>query len=179
MAASTESVRERALRLEAFQPAAAERIVSWVGGAQEAYWLAPRTAPPLTVEKVRSWAHPLHEPLVLVDGEAAPLGYGELNVLAGGDRVWWLGHLIIDPAHRGRGLGTELTRRLLLRAFQQRGASRVTLVVFAENTAAIASYRRAGLRFDGYESHKFPAYGRCERLMRMAVNAREYWAGRT
>lgn len=172
MAANPET-RRRTLpscRLELFDPAFADTVMSWVHGPREAQWLAPRSTPPLSAEEVLNWQRPGHEAHLLMEqGRAAPVGYGELNVLTGHDHRYWLGHLIVDPEQRGRGCGVQLTRLLLWRAFALRGATDVTLVVFPENKAAIACYRAAGMRGDGYESHDFPAYGPGIRLLRMVA----------
>ncbi len=159
--------------LEPFQAAWARLVVSWVQDAREGYWLAPKTPPPLTAEQVVAWRMLGHDPYALrVDAERPPVGYGELNEMDGGRGVYWLGHLIVDPAERGRGHGVELTRRLLQEAFERRGARRVTLVVFPDNRPAIACYRAAGMEDDGFELHDFAAYGRREVLLRMAAERR-------
>jgi len=162
------SGRERALRLRAFEPRYAARVVSWVRGSREAYWLAPRTKPPLTAAKVCAWSGPGRSPLMLMAGaEAEPLAYGELNLLNEACGEYWLGHLVVDPWQRGCGLGRRLTELLLQRAFQRCGARRVSLVVFPDNHAAIGCYRAAGLVEDGHETHWFAPYRRHERLLRL------------
>lgn len=158
------------LRLEAFDPAHADLVVSWILDEHEAYWLAPKTPPPLTADHVRRWKQPGHEPLQLVDDDAAPpIAYGELNVLNADDDRYWLGHLIVNPAQRRRGVGRALTELLLSRAFCRHGARRVCLVVFPENRPAIASYHSAGMYEDGHEEHHLAAYGRRVTLLRMAI----------
>ena len=159
-------------RLVPFEPAWAPLVVSWVRDDDELYWLAPKSMPPLTSAEVLRWRTPDHEPYALLDGrDGQPVGYGELNRLSGRRREYWLGHLIVDPTRRSRGFGIELTRGLLAEAFEQRGAWRVTLVVFPENERAMACYRAAGLREDGQEWHRFPVRGREELLVRMAARA--------
>ena len=156
--------------LVAFDDVWAERVVSWARDAREAYWLAPKTKPPLTAAQLLRWREPGHNPFMLVPrGSAAPLAYGELNRLGLTRRQYWLGHLVVEPPQRGRGYGLELTRQLLHEAFERRGAQRVTLVVFPENEAAIACYRAAGMRDDGFEWHTFAAYGTRECLLRFAA----------
>jgi RimJ/RimL family protein N-acetyltransferase len=166
----TKPSRIGALRLKPFDARYAERLVSWVRGAREAYWLAPRTTPPLTADKVRAWLGPGRRPFMLVArGQPEPLAYGELNVLNERRREYWLGHVIVDPRQRGCGLGRQLTVLLLRRAFYLHAARRVSLVVFLENAAAIACYRAAGMLEDGFESHYFAPYQRQERLLRLAA----------
>jgi RimJ/RimL family protein N-acetyltransferase len=159
------------LRLIAFDDRCAARVVSWVRGALEAYWLAPRTRPPLTADKVRAWSQPGRNPLMLVElDELAPVAYGELNELRRRQNEYWLGHLIVAPRQRKRGLGRQLTKMLLERAFRSHHARRVSLVVFPANVAAIATYRSVGMHEDGYETHYFAASGRHERLLRFVAS---------
>jgi len=160
------------LRLEPFRPECAPRVASWVRDEQEAYWIAPRTPPPITAGTVLSWSSPARRALLLMQtGQSAPLGYGELNLLDAVQGSYWLGHLLIDPQRRGCGLGRALTHLLLQRAFSHLGARRVCLVVFEENAAAVACYRAAGLHPDGHEWHYFAPYQRRARLMRMVATS--------
>jgi RimJ/RimL family protein N-acetyltransferase len=164
------SPRSTALRLEAFDPRRAELVATWVRSQREAYWLAPKTPPPLDGDRIRQWRVPGHEPLQFIESAGTRLvGYGELNVLNANGRHFWLGHLIVDPDARGQGIGLELTQLLLARAFVCRGAQHVSLVVFPDNQPAIACYRAAGLREQGYEEHVFPPHARQVRLIRMSI----------
>lgn len=160
------------VRLRPFHGADADVIVTWVTSPHDTYWLAPRTAPPLTREKVRAWGGPLREQLVLATPDADDaIGYGEVNVLHRNRAEYWLGHIVLDPRERGRGLGVAFTEALLRHAFRRYAAVRVTLVVFEENVPAVRCYRAAGMHDDGHETHFFPAYQRYERLLRLAQQA--------
>ncbi len=53
--------------------------------------------------------------------------------------------IAVDPAHRRRGLATELMRHAIADAVRE-GARRATLEVRRSNTAAIALYERLGFR---------------------------------
>ena len=160
------------LRLEPFMFGHAEIVASWVRTPREAYQLAPRTAPPIDAAKVRGWSAEGHSQLVLCEaGRSGIVGYGELNALHSNRSEFWLGHLIVDPDRRGAGFGLELTRLLLWRAFHRLRARRVSLVVFADNRAAVECYKRAGFCPDGHEVHELPAYGGPARLVRMATTS--------
>lgn len=56
---------------------------------------------------------------------------------------WWLGVLLLNPAHRQRGLGTRLTHRLeaWMAALDARA---IRLSVMEQNTRALAFWRRLG-----------------------------------
>lgn len=163
-------------RLLLFDPALAPLIASWVMTGDEAYRLAPNSVPPITPAVVRAWgAQPGRHARLLVDANGTPVGYGELNLLNSERREYWLGHLVIDPARRRCGFGLTLTRGLLERAFLRLGATRVALVVFTDNPAAIQCYRACGMVEEQFELQFFGSYDRHEKLLRMAIT-RQQWA---
>lgn len=163
-------IRLEALRLTPFDESFGRHVLSWVETPQDEYWLAPRTKPPITVPKLLAWGGPGHGPMMLVTPERSePLAYGEVNVLNEKRKEYWLGHLIVDRQRRGSGLGRRLTELLLVHAFAELGARRVSLVVFSGNVAAVRCYRSAGMYADGHEIHYFAAYRRRERLLRMVA----------
>ncbi len=158
------------VRLWPFDARFAPLVSSWISNPTEAYWLAPRTPPPITARRIAAWQVPGSFPLMLTrENGGGPLAYGELNLLNTFRSEYWLGHLIVDPARRGCGLGRELTRLLLERAFERLHATRVTLVVFAENVEAVRCYESLGFIVDGIETHYFPPYRREAELTRMSV----------
>lgn len=143
-------------RIRPFAASLAAEVASWVRSDLELRWLAPRTSPPLTAEKVIEWVRPEGSAHLMVTPDAGePIGYGELNPMAKRPGDMWVGHLLIRPDLRGRGLGTALTRELSRLAFERYGAERVSLVVFPENHSAIECYHRAGFRRAGVEPHEF------------------------
>jgi aminoglycoside 6'-N-acetyltransferase len=54
--------------------------------------------------------------------------------------------VFLDPALRGRGLGTEAVRRVVRQLIDERGHHRITIDPAAANTAAIRSYEKVGFR---------------------------------
>jgi len=54
--------------------------------------------------------------------------------------------VFLDPALRGRGLGTEAVRRVVRHLIDDRGHHRVTIDPAAENRAAIRAYEKVGFR---------------------------------
>lgn len=169
----TSSRSQPRYRLRPFAPEHAALVASWAQDPTEAEWVAPRTEPPLTAEKVLDWLRPGTQPFELAAGaDDRPAAYGELNVLRERRREYWLGHLVVDPQQRGRGLGALLTRLLIERGLRWHAARRVTLVVFPENAAAIAAYQNAGMRLDGFETHYFQAYDREVQLVRFEARGK-------
>jgi len=63
--------------------------------------------------------------------------------------------LFLDPTVHGRGIGTEVVRRLVHILVHERGHHRVTIDPASENHAAIRAYEKAGFRrvgvMRGYE----------------------------
>lgn len=164
------SVRPDELKPAPFESAMAVEIATWICGAREAYWLAPRATPPITAQKICDWRQPGRRQIVLAAPDSSAIAaYGEVNRMSRRSNEYWLGHLIVKPRLRGIGVGRRLCEVLLEHAFEQLGASRVSLVVFPENSAAIAAYRAVGMVEEGYEIHHFPAHNRRERLLRMAI----------
>ena len=57
--------------------------------------------------------------------------------------------VFVDPAQRGRGIGTEAVRALAEHLLAERGHHRVTIDPAADNAPAIRSYEKAGFRAVG------------------------------
>lgn len=158
--------------LRRFDPCAAPLVASWVTDALEAFWISPQTPPPLNADAIRDWSSPGRQQFMLAEGNPPTIvAYGELNLLNGVRREYWIGHLVVDPVLRGQGVGRRLVQALLGCAFESHWARRVSLVVFPENVQAIRCYQRAGMRLDGREVHEFPAYGRRVEMVRMCAGA--------
>ncbi len=153
-------------------------IAKWVRSADHLRWLAPGTTPPLTALKVDGWANDGDVPMLYwhVD-QARPVAYGELNRLAGHPRSWWIGHLIVDPARRGRGIGRRFAQDIVQLAFEKCLAEHLSLVVFPGNQHAISCYRKAGLAEDGMQTQRCGPRGVRARLLRMSLSRRRYYSG--
>lgn len=81
---------------------------------------------------------------------------------------------MFHPRFVGRGLGLETTRLVLDHAFGGLGLHRVDLRVLAFNTAAIASYQRAGFVVEGRERDSCRLEGAWHDDVIMAVLEDEY-----
>jgi aminoglycoside 6'-N-acetyltransferase len=54
--------------------------------------------------------------------------------------------IFLDPAFRGRGLGTEAVKQVVRMLIDERGHHRITIDPAAENTAAIRAYEKVGFK---------------------------------
>lgn len=145
--------------ISAFDERDAAAIVRWAETDADVRLVAPGTAPPLTVEKILAWQRPGGRAYVLRDEDlraaSQPLAYAELNPMPSEPHHLWLGHCIVRPDLRGRGLGLRFVRELLSTAFGRLGCRKVSLIVFPDNEPAVRCYRRAGFLALGEEWHVF------------------------
>jgi RimJ/RimL family protein N-acetyltransferase len=151
-------------------------IFQWIRTEQELLHVSPSNNGPLTIEQIRDWVRPGGRGYVHTHVSSdRPIAYGEIVPLH--DRLThrWLGHVIVDPARRGRGFGTEWTKRLIELAFADEQTINVSLVVFPENGAAISAYRRAGMSITGEETHRFGTPTSIHKLIRLELT-RDEWA---
>ncbi len=168
-------VRNGLYYLSSFNKQAASLITGWPRDARELFRLAPKTLPPLTEAKVMAWPGQNGCPLLFRrDGVTDPLGYLELNPMPVQERHLWMGHCVIQPEHRGRGLGRVMVDLVLDKAFLHRDAERVSLVVFPDNVPAVRCYHRVGFLEAGEQVKYFPTTGHRYRMLRMSIDRRQY-----
>jgi len=161
--------------LAAFDPLMAPFIVSWVQDTRELFWLAPKTAPPLTSAKVVAWPGPDGCPMLLYrEQHTEPIGYIELNPMPGQKKHLWMGHCLIRPEHRGAGLGRLIIELMLEKAFLNERARIVSLVVFPDNTPAIRCYRTAGFSHIGEQVKYFSNTRRQQCMLEKRMAREEY-----
>lgn len=84
-----------------------------------------------------------------LDGSGEHIGNAGFYHLDGVHRRGELWILIGAPDRCGQGLGTEAVRKLLAYGFSSLNLNRIFLYVDADNTAAIACYKRCGFRKEG------------------------------
>jgi RimJ/RimL family protein N-acetyltransferase len=160
------------MRLAGFTPVHAPLVARWVRNAEELFWLAPSATPPLSAEKVVAWTRESGNPLVLLDESGSPIGYAELNPMRDAPSHLWIGHLVLDPAHRGQGRGEAFVRLLLDHAFNHRRARLVSLIVFPGNRSAIKCYQRAGFLIQGEQFHTFGRSSQRQRMLHLVARFR-------
>ncbi len=164
-------------QLDWFDVADAPVIADWVASDQDLLWLAPGTVPPLTASKMVSWRKTNGFAFCYrIAEQQEPIGYGELNPMRRDRTHYWLGHVLIDPAWRGRRLGQQFTNTLLAYSFNCLNAHMVSLIVFPGNASAIACYRRVGFIEAGEEFHAFGRFAQPLRLLRMQISRDQFAA---
>lgn len=154
-----------------FRDADAAAVASWARDPRDAFWVAPSSAPPITADTVRTWVRKAATALVLRENGRV-VAYGELNPLESQKRSWWVGHMLVDPTVRGRGLCRQLTRSLLRHAFEIERAREVLLIVFPQNAGARRAYEACGFRECGHEHDYYAPYDCTVRMVRMRVTRR-------
>ena len=80
---------------------------------------------------------------------------------------WWLGLLLLDPQHRGQGLGQQVYRAFELWVSQQ-GAQRVYLGVVEHNPSAYHFWQRMG--FEAVELQPSRSFGKVEQVVIVMVH---------
>jgi RimJ/RimL family protein N-acetyltransferase len=143
------------VELEAFERADFERLIGWIGSAEELMlWAGPIFRWPLDRVQLERYlaaaegVEPSRRIYRAVDnGEV--VGHVELNAIERTHRTATLSRVLVRPGLRGRGTGTAMVRRVLAAAFDELGLHRVDLFVFDFNAPAIACYERLGFRHEG------------------------------
>lgn len=138
------------LTLRTYQPSDAAMIASWLKSEYlMRQWCADRyDRYPVMPEDINSY----HEKyidgqhsraLTMTDGDEI-VGYITLRTPAGDSTEQRLGFVIVDDSKRGRGLGNALVSMAVKYAFEELGATKVSLVIFENNPSAIHCYEAAG-----------------------------------
>jgi ribosomal protein S18 acetylase RimI-like enzyme len=124
---------------------------------------------------VAAWTRPGAGRSIAVDG-AAVLGYVAVVPLTG-----WSSHVgevrvIVDPDHRGRGIGRALARHAVLAALEL-GLTKMVVEVVADQAPAIAMFRALGFDPEALlKDHVRDQSGELRDLMILAHAAEESYA---
>jgi ribosomal protein S18 acetylase RimI-like enzyme len=158
--------------LQPFQPQWAGLLLSWIESAEACLrWAGPGLGWPLSPSKLRQYqAQATLTPLALTrveDSDQASLDsdslLGYLELLARKPDEIRLCRVICSPKHRGKGLGRELMRQGIERAFADPKVTHLSLAVFHDNLAARRCYQALGFeivargQLAATETNNFPA----------------------
>lgn len=154
------------ITLRQYKPSDAATITSWLKSEYlMRQWCADRYERyPVTPEDMNSY----HEnyidedrshALTMCDGNEI-LGYITLRTPADDSTEQRLGFIIVDDSKRGCGLGKALVSMAVKYAFEELGATKVSLGVFENNPSAIHCYEAAGFhRVSRPEVEKYKCLG--------------------
>jgi RimJ/RimL family protein N-acetyltransferase len=169
--------------LAPFTAADIDRLVGWIPDATFLLqWAGPTLAWPLTCEQLERDVAATRSPgphLMFkgVDPRGTVVGHIEIRAIDRTHRNAMLGRIIAAPDRRGQGWGMALVDAALAVCFEELNLHRVGLRVFAHNTAAVASYARAGFVQEGLERHtKLAPDGAWWDAVTMAILAPEWHA---
>jgi RimJ/RimL family protein N-acetyltransferase len=143
------------VELEAFERGDFDRLVGWIGSADELMqWAGPIFRWPLDRAQLDRYlaaaegAEPSRRIYRAVDGGEV-VGHVELNAIERTHRTATLSRVLVRPGLRGRGTGAAMVRRVLAVAFDEMRLHRVDLFVFDFNAPAIACYEGLGFQREG------------------------------
>jgi RimJ/RimL family protein N-acetyltransferase len=122
-------------------------LATWISNAHECLrWAGPKLSYPFSAAQLTQQLETdLFEPFVLTNEQGTLLGFGQLIARDAG--TMHLGRIIVAPARRKEGLGKRLCRLLVDQARTQHHATRMTLRVYPDNHAAVATYQALGFRY--------------------------------
>lgn len=107
--------------------------------------VAPQETFPVSAAVVERW-HRDRESGYVLEGDGRVVAYGEINRDPHDARRFWIGHVVVDPALRSRGLGRHVVSNLAALAARSMRAREVWISAFADNPAALACYLGCGFR---------------------------------
>ena len=130
------------------------QMMTWFATEHSCHvWGGPEFRFPFTAETFLADSKLTRLPSYALIRESAELcGFGQFYLRAGRCH---LSRLAIDPACRGRGLGTQLIEMLLREGGKRLGVTQGSLFVHITNTAAIALYERLGFTQSSYPEPGF------------------------
>lgn len=79
------------------------------------------------------------------DDDGKPVGFFKLNINET-ENTGFMKYIIVDNRERGRGLGGQMLALAARYASEIAGLKALSLIVFDDNTAAVACYKKAGFQ---------------------------------
>lgn len=119
-----------------------EGISSLIESKEELFWVYPNGEYPFTASQVRKLSIERTELTVVTDGKAI-IGFANFYNLEP-NKVAFIGNVVIDKRHRGKGLGKELMSYMLVKAMEKYHLAEVRISVFNDNKPALLLYTAFG-----------------------------------
>ena len=159
-------------QLEPSDRTAVERFVARVPEGDRTFFKEDVEAP----EVVEAWTRPDTARTLAVDDDGTVVGYGAVVPLHGWSRHVGEVRVIVDPDHRGRGIGRALARRAVLDAFAL-DLTKMVVEVIADQEPTIAMFRSLGFDPEALlTDHVRDQSGELRDLMILAHSVEEQWA---
>lgn len=117
-------------------------ISKLIKSEEELFLVHPNGKYPFDVSQVKKLSEDRRELTVAVkDNEI--IGFANLYNLEP-EKSAFIGNVILEKTHRGKGLGRELVSYMLKKAYEKYDLPEVKISVFSENTAALLLYSSFG-----------------------------------
>ena len=163
------------VRLRPFKKRDIEKILHWVEDERRmAVWASGVFSYPMTREQVLARVEAAEEAkdewvMAALDEQGEIIGQLYMRMVNYEENRVHLNMILLDPARRGQGLGTEMVRKTVEYAFGVLGMQRLTLGVFDCNPGAHRCYLKAGLHDTFMEEHAYEFRGEVWNRQHMAV----------
>ncbi len=115
-----------------------ERICKLIKSEEEMFLVYPSGRFPFTVDQVKELSQMRKELTVAVE-ENSIIGFANLYDYER-NKSAFIGNVVIDKNHRGKGLGKKIVSHMLKVAFEKHNLPEVRISVFSENTRALLLY---------------------------------------
>lgn len=144
--------------LRPFERKDSSRLIEWVKSPEFLLqWAGPIFSFPLDEHQLARYLEKSHGDRpgrrivkAVHSGTHEVIGHIELDDLDWGNKSGRLCRVLVgDPSLRGKGIGVQMTRKILEVGFNQLGLHRIDLVVFDFNEAALRCYERVGFVKEG------------------------------
>jgi ribosomal protein S18 acetylase RimI-like enzyme len=127
-----------------FQETDAPAVCSFPSSADELFFMTPEAAQPMPPDQLAATLGQGHDPIVaLWEGRVA--GFVDF-VEAHEKKFCAIGHLVVDPQLRRKGIGTYLVGAMIQKAIDQYAVRFVRASCISHNQAAYALFHELGFR---------------------------------
>ncbi len=146
-----------------------DAICTLVRSREELFFVYPKGKFPLDSAQLAKLSNVRKELTVAVEGTRI-VGFANLYNYRDHEYVF-IGNLIVDADHRGKGIGRELVSYMLNKAFCEYDLPEVRISVFGHNAPALLLYSRFGFKPYEIEERKDPG-GESVALIHMKMSTK-------
>lgn len=159
-----------------YEPADFPLLQSWVTDPKDLFTFAgPSWAYPLTESQVEAHQEKFpHKQLYLgLDESGQPFAIGEIILRE--VHAPRLGRLLVgDPLKRGKGLGWQFIRELILECLEIHPTEQISLFVLQENQQAIKTYLNLGFQFSPEDIPDMHFNGQAFLVRKMVLDTKSF-----